>query len=196
MTIAGPIVINACAVLPSAPGRRFSSTALNVLRQNPISASGSPQNSLGMTAEAPSVSAYCRPGRASSSFPSTSTGEQRAASLVPGRKPSRWIRRRRSASSPFISRLAEASPSSVFPVPNCATRARPWTFCGGETRPASEIACGKRRPPTNASTYSRRRCSGERGDVSIVTRRCGMPLTFSIGRMACDRRTHVVVSGA
>src|SRR4029079_1293196 len=98
-----------------------------------------------------------------------------------------WIHRRRLASSPFISDLAEASRSLMYRVPTYATRVCPWTFVGGETRPAAEIGCGKRRPQTNASTYLRRRCSEEHGDVSIVTRRCGMPSTFSIGRMACER---------
>ena len=51
MIMAGPIVINACAALPSGPGRRLISTALNVRVQNSISAAGSRQTSLGMTTD-------------------------------------------------------------------------------------------------------------------------------------------------
>src|SRR6267378_3102255 len=51
MTIAGPILINACATEPSGPGRRFSSTASNVSTQKLISDSASVQINLGMTTD-------------------------------------------------------------------------------------------------------------------------------------------------
>src|ERR1700730_9095578 len=51
MIIAGPIVINPCATLPSGPGLRLSSTASNVLAQKAISPAGSLHTSLGMTTD-------------------------------------------------------------------------------------------------------------------------------------------------
>jgi hypothetical protein len=51
MIMAGPILINACAAEPSGPGRRFSSTASNVLTQKSISEATSAQTNLGMTTD-------------------------------------------------------------------------------------------------------------------------------------------------
>src|SRR5262245_32007778 len=51
MIMAGPIVIKACANLPSGPGLRLSSTASNVLAQKSIALAGSRHTSLGMTTD-------------------------------------------------------------------------------------------------------------------------------------------------
>src|SRR5690348_11564343 len=53
MTIAGPIVTNACATVPSGPCRRTTSTAPNVVLQKSISAEASRQTNIGITTGTP-----------------------------------------------------------------------------------------------------------------------------------------------
>src|SRR5258708_18754092 len=54
MTIAGPIVTNACATVPSGPGRRTNSTAPNVVLQKSIAAEASRHTNIGITTGTPS----------------------------------------------------------------------------------------------------------------------------------------------
>jgi len=54
MSIAGPMVINACATVPSGPGRRTRSTASNVFLQEINRRRNVAAKSLGMTTDAPS----------------------------------------------------------------------------------------------------------------------------------------------
>ena len=61
MIIAGPMVINACATVPSGPGLRFSSTAPRTRVQKATAAAGSRHTNLGMTTDESSGTPWTPP---------------------------------------------------------------------------------------------------------------------------------------